>query len=294
MSYVGCGQGEYAQETTYRYVGYGGDFDQTRARDFTCIITGCGLLALLLLIPLLIWCLMPDTSTDGGFDCSTRDVWGPAKLAYCCANFGLGCPTTTANFVPIPPTPPPTTQLITTQSTFRPTQPTAPPPPGDPWNCAVDPEYLWCSAKKEWCCRIHHLGCRTNMPTVPPPQPDPYNCADGFSNWQAGWSVAKKAWCCAHHSKGCPGGGGCGTTRAPYDCNAGFSNWQAGWSVAKKAWCCQHGGKGCPGGGGCGTTAAPYDCNAGFWNWQHGWSVPKKAWCCRHESKGCPTAGGCA
>merc|ERR1712194_287968 len=121
-------------------------------------------------------------------------------------------------------------------------QPTVPPTQGpvDPYNCAVNAEYTWSAAKKAWCCRIHHLGCPTNMPTVPPPQPDPYNCADGFSNWQAGWSVAKKAWCCAHHSKGCPGGGGCGTTRAPYDCNAGFSNWQAGWSVAKKAWCCQH------------------------------------------------------
>jgi len=226
MSYVGCGQGEYVQETTYRYVGYGGDFLQSRPRDFTCIITGCGLLALLLLIPLLIWLLLPDTTTCEPFDCRTREVWGEAKKAYCCLNYGLECPTTN----PIISTPKPTPRPVPVPTPSPPT-----PPPG----------------KKAWCCRIHHLGCPTNGPTLPPPVPDPYNCQDGFNNWQAGWSVGKKAWCCAHHSKGCPSGGGCGTTKPPYDCSAGFWNWQHGWSVAKKAWCCQHESKGCPQGGGC-------------------------------------------
>merc|ERR1719251_647847 len=32
LSYVGGGQGEYIQETTYKYVGYGGDFDVVRPR----------------------------------------------------------------------------------------------------------------------------------------------------------------------------------------------------------------------------------------------------------------------
>merc|ERR1712194_895224 len=251
----GSGQGEYAQETTYRYVGYGGDFDQTRARDFTCIITGCGLLALLLLIPLLIWLLMPDTSTREPFDCSTREVWSPAKQAYCCANYGVGCPTTQPFLTTPGPTPMPNPITIppTPRPTQPPTQPTAPPPPGDPWNCAVDPEYLWLPAKKEWCCRIHHLGCPTNMPTVPPPQPDPYNCADGFSNWQAGWSVAKKAWCCAHHSKGCPGGGGAErrghpmiATQGPVDPYNCAVNAEYTWSAAKKAWCCRIHHLGCP------------------------------------------------
>merc|ERR1719225_2511874 len=51
MSYVGTGHGEYIQETTYKYVGAGGDFDTIRPRrDFTCIITGCCLLSLLLLL----------------------------------------------------------------------------------------------------------------------------------------------------------------------------------------------------------------------------------------------------
>ena len=69
LSYVGGGQGSYAQETTYKYVGYGGDFDVVRPRrDFTCLITSCGLLSLLLLIPLLMW-LLGDSTTSLPFDC---------------------------------------------------------------------------------------------------------------------------------------------------------------------------------------------------------------------------------
>merc|ERR1719384_1338984 len=67
LSYVGSGQGEYVQETTYKYVGHGGDFDVARPRrDFTCIITGCCLLSLLLLIPLLLWLL---SGTSPPYDC---------------------------------------------------------------------------------------------------------------------------------------------------------------------------------------------------------------------------------
>merc|ERR1740129_2645044 len=46
LSYVGSGHGEYAQETTYQYVGHGGDFGRPR-RDFTCVVTSCCLLSLL-------------------------------------------------------------------------------------------------------------------------------------------------------------------------------------------------------------------------------------------------------
>merc|ERR1719492_99549 len=63
LSYVGCGQGEYIQETTYKYVGHGGDFSNVRPkRDFTCIITSCGLLSLMLLLPLLMWLLSGTTT----------------------------------------------------------------------------------------------------------------------------------------------------------------------------------------------------------------------------------------
>merc|ERR1711920_522141 len=56
LAYVGSGHGDYIQETTYKYVGCGGDFARPR-RDFTCLITTCCLLSLLLLIPLLLWLL---------------------------------------------------------------------------------------------------------------------------------------------------------------------------------------------------------------------------------------------
>merc|ERR1711876_63403 len=46
LAYVGHGQGDYIQETTYKYVGCGGDFARPR-RDFTCLITTCCLLCLL-------------------------------------------------------------------------------------------------------------------------------------------------------------------------------------------------------------------------------------------------------
>merc|ERR1719232_208098 len=61
MSYVGCGQGDYIQETTYKYVGCGGDFARPR-RDFTCLITTCCLLSLLFLTPLLLWLLCGEAT----------------------------------------------------------------------------------------------------------------------------------------------------------------------------------------------------------------------------------------
>merc|ERR1711971_1134739 len=84
LSYVGGGQGEYIQETTYKYVGYGGDFDVVRPRrDFTCIITTCCLLSLLLLIPLLLWLM----AGPQGFQCNTgvnMMEWSAEQQAYCC------------------------------------------------------------------------------------------------------------------------------------------------------------------------------------------------------------------
>jgi len=285
MSYVGCGQGEYMQETTYKYVGCGGDFDVVRPRrDFTCIITGCCLLSLLLLLPLLYWLLAGISTTSLPFDCNDgfvnwMSLWSAEKQEYCCTTTGRGCTTLPTTAFPatsptVPPTPFPTqppTPPPTPPPTVPPTQPLTRPPTGDPYNCAVGAESSWEAGKKNWCCRVHHLGCPPTAPpptappmiltlppvvlppTAPPAPADPYNCADGFANWQAGWSVGKKAWCCRVHGKGCPQApGGCETTSLPYDCNAGFANWMAGWSVAKKAWCCQHGGKGCPpAAGGC-------------------------------------------
>jgi len=263
LAYVGTGRGDYIQETTYRYVGCGGDFARPR-RDFTCLITTCCLLSLLLLIPLLLW-LCSVTPTSLPFDCDMgfaqwEEAWSPAQQRFCCATMGRGCTTALPNTTPPPPPPTPfPTSPPTPPPTPLTTQPTTPHGPVDPFNCAVDPENTWAPDKKEWCCRIHHLGCpQPIIPIIPVPQPtappaDPYNCADGFANWQAGWSVGKKEWCCRVHGKGCNNqGGGCVTSSKPYDCNAGFANWMAGWSVAKKAWCCSNEGKGCPpAAGGC-------------------------------------------
>lgn len=272
LSYVGGGHGSYIQETTYKYVGCGGDFDVVRPRrDFTCIITSCCLS--LLLLPLLLWLLSGLGTTSLPFDCERgfgnwEALWSMEQQDFCCTTVGRGCTTrpTTARPVILPTVPP--TPFPTPAPTPPPTvRPIRPVPSGDPFNCAVDAQSSWAPEKRTWCCRVHHKGCPTQMPTaapiimpVLPPQPvlpvrpaDPYNCADGFANWQAGWSVGKKSWCCKVHGKGCPpAAGGCGTTSLPYDCNAGFANWMAGWSVAKKAWCCNHGGKGCPpAAGGC-------------------------------------------
>merc|ERR1712242_617470 len=88
LAYVGSGQGDYIQETTYKYVGCGGDFDVVRPRrDFTCIITGCCLLSLLLLIPLLMWllgCLTPSLPYDCLEGSTFEEEWPQAKRDYCC------------------------------------------------------------------------------------------------------------------------------------------------------------------------------------------------------------------
>jgi len=256
LSYVGTGQGEYIQETTYKYVGQGGDFARPQ-RNFTCIIASGVILSVLLLIPLICWLLDPGATTLP-VDCNEgmQNLWPAEKAEFCCESFGLGClttalPETTPTVPPtpfptMPPTPPPTMPPTLPPTFF----PNAPPGPVDPFNCAVGEYSMWAADKQQWCCQHHHT---CGQPTVQPAPADPYNCADGFANWLAGWSVAKKQWCCRVHGKGCPGqGGGCVTSSEPYDCDAGFANWMAGWSIAKKAWCCSNKGKGCPpAAGGC-------------------------------------------
>lgn len=274
LMYVGHGQGQYMQETTYKYVGYGGDFNVVRPRrDFTCIITLCCLLSLLFLIPFLMWLFGGAPSTSLPFDCDAgyfnwREGWSVQKQEWCCKFEQRGCPTMpiTTVFPEAPVTQPPTP---------FPTPPPTPPtttPYHEP-NCALGDRMTWPQPKKDFCCRVHHIGCSTSPPTqppptlpptsppyvppyvpptAPPPPADPYNCAEGWENWVVGWSVGKKTWCCRVHGKGCPGSGGCATTNAPYDCAAGFENWIRGWSVGKKQWCCQNQGKGCQqAGGGC-------------------------------------------
>merc|ERR1712045_677545 len=158
LSYVGTGQGEYVQETTYKYVGFGGDYGRPK-RDFTCIITSCCLLSLLLLIPLLCW-LLSGTSTslpyncDAGFGATTQLPWSQAQKDFCCATVGRGCATVPPTVMPAPvptvpptpfPTPPPTPPPTQppTRPAPRPVPPTAPPGPVDPYNCAVGVYQIW-------------------------------------------------------------------------------------------------------------------------------------------------------
>merc|ERR1719346_929997 len=95
LAYVGTGQGDYIQETTYKYVGCGGDFARPR-RDFTCLITTCCLLSLLL-IPLLLWLLCGE-ATSLPYDCALgfaqwETSWSPAQQEFCCSTMGRGCST---------------------------------------------------------------------------------------------------------------------------------------------------------------------------------------------------------
>merc|ERR1712241_803536 len=161
LSYVGTGQGEYIQETNYKYVGFGGDFDVVRPRrDFTCFITSCCLLSLLLLLPLLLW-LLSGSSTSQLWDCTVRGpdstydaMWSQSQKDYCCMTVGRGCATTALPVTPaaIPPTPFPTPPP-TPPPTFAPTRPAVPAGPVDPFNCAVDAENTWAADKRAWCCR---------------------------------------------------------------------------------------------------------------------------------------------
>merc|ERR1712157_380417 len=89
-AYVGTGQGAFIQETTFRYVGYGGDFDRPR-RDFTCLITTCCLLSLLLLIPLLLWIFWPEPTHDHWCHVAGVQTMSPAQREFCCNTMSIGC-----------------------------------------------------------------------------------------------------------------------------------------------------------------------------------------------------------
>jgi len=179
LAYVGGGRGAHIVETNYRYVGYGGDFARPR-RDFTCLITTCCLLSLLLLIPLLLWLLWPEP----GFDCETDFVqwkthWSPARQDFCCSTMGRGC------------------------STVIPERSPEPAGPVDPFNCAdgaLNWQAGWSTQKKQWCCQQHGKGCGHDEEVAAAE----YDCNAAFANWVKGWSEGKKTWCCSYGYKSCP------------------------------------------------------------------------------------------
>jgi len=178
LVYVGTGCGEYQAQSTYRYVGYGGDFTSVRRRrDFTCLITTV-LLAMLML--LLFWISWP---------CEGPWMLFP-RPDYCFPTPPGPWPT---------PTPPPVTPKFAGAV--------------DPYNCASDFaawHSSWSHEKKMWCCDVHGKGCGAN-PNEHPNQGNnwffvaafSYDCGVGFANYMKGWSQEKASWCCAKQNKGC-------------------------------------------------------------------------------------------
>jgi len=180
MAFVGCGQGEYCADTTYRFVGYGGDFTNARRRrDFTCLI--CTVLSLLLGLLAVLWCIWPADECEID-QMNWQYKWTPAKQRRCCALVGIGC------------------------NTDQPTAAPGPIGPVDPYNCAdayANWEAEWSGEKKRWCCDVHKRGCGHDAPAPA----YKYDCNAGLANFVKGWSVPKKVWCCHHGGNGCPNSG---------------------------------------------------------------------------------------
>jgi len=184
LAYVGTGRGEFVQETTIKYVGCGGDFDVRPRRDFTCLITTCCLLSLLLLIPLLLWLLSGWPTSDS---CDTdfaqwRTHWSSSKQQFCCATVGKACPEPELS---------------------GPHPPQGPVGPVDPFNCAdgvLNWQAGWSTQKKQWCCQQHGKGCGHDEEVAAAE----YDCNAAFANWVKGWSEGKKTWCCSYGYKSCP------------------------------------------------------------------------------------------
>jgi len=192
LNYVGSGQGSHILEPTYRYVGYGGDFAPPR-RDFTCLITTCCLLSLLLLIPLLLWLLASPTNECNVDQANWQYHWSKDKQLRCCASVGIGCPLS------------------------QPQAPQAAPGPVDPFNCALGDENWkagWSQQKKQWCCEVHKKGCPEPGESWAAVPADQYDCNAGFENFVKGWSTLKKNWCCQYQGKGCVGSGAMNAAQA--------------------------------------------------------------------------------
>jgi len=190
LRYVGGGHGAYQTETSYRYVGYGGEFSNVRrSRDFTILICASALL----LLGLLSWLFWPTSSK---IDCvigreNWQYHWNADKQSFCCRTTGVGCPT-------IP-------------------QPAPLPGAVDPFNCASG--YLnwkggWSVSKKQWCCNVHGKGCPENGEGWEAQPAAEYDCNAGFENWVKGWSIPKKQWCCQKVGTGCIGSGAQNTAQA--------------------------------------------------------------------------------
>lgn len=226
--------------------------------------------------------LSTSSSAALAFDCtlgtSTR-YWSIYKKAWCCSNFGLGCPHSSQ------------------------------------WAAGVAGSFdceaglaswrtSWSEEKKSWCCLHEGQGCDGEVPWTPPP---PTACdTDCLFLGTAHRCKDRVQWAARHDFAGAPDAcklslnmvikqcaGMCdactlqdASCEAPpvapeHDCSSDFplGDWQHSWSLAKKAWCCQHVGRGCPR-----LVSVPYDCTFDFLNRQKSWSEEKKEWCCDNEN----------
>lgn len=303
MNYAGPGQGDYVQETTYRYVGNGaGEFDfiPKRATKASVYVLGFLLIAAIIgaaymLVPASgIGKVMSARSGAVGsikppFDCFGGESaeWDGAKKAWCCHAVGAGCHPATDDTGRADR---PGNGGVRHHS--APAQPTAAEPRTTP------------TAPAQPVPAVPAVPPLPPVLAIPPVVLPHFDCDQGLGNWQAAWSVPRKDWCCAHMARGCTVAGQAPQLPAhqvDYDCGDGFTTWRASWPTAKQLWCCAHEGRGCGGGapGAAGGSAAsfagvasptasmPFDCNAGFSRWELGWSTPKKNWCCAHGGHGC-------
>jgi len=166
LYYVGNGCGEYRAESTYRYVGYGGDFTSVRRRrDFTCLITTV-LLAMLML--LLLWLTYP-----------CQFVW--SYFQWC----------------PVVYQPPPIFS--------SPSKVAGPVDPYNCASDLASYKASWSKEKKEWCCNVHGKACDANQSNgwYLAVGAISYDCNVGFENWVKGWSPKKADWCCSHGTSSC-------------------------------------------------------------------------------------------
>eukprot|EP01063_Lacrimia_lanifica_P001709 TRINITY_DN1088_c0_g1_i1.p1 TRINITY_DN1088_c0_g1~~TRINITY_DN1088_c0_g1_i1.p1 ORF type:complete len:2437 (+),score=480.84 TRINITY_DN1088_c0_g1_i1:402-7313(+) len=106
------------------------------------------------------------TLARGEFDCSTREIWTPAKRAWCCKNQKVGCDPSRVD-----------KDLDCTADSF------------DPTNAATS------KADVKFCCMVHGVGC-----DVPPHNVKaPFNCAT-----RERFSKSKREYCCKTQGVGCP------------------------------------------------------------------------------------------
>eukprot|EP00929_Paragymnodinium_shiwhaense_P015785 TRINITY_DN123894_c0_g1_i1.p1 TRINITY_DN123894_c0_g1~~TRINITY_DN123894_c0_g1_i1.p1 ORF type:complete len:550 (-),score=60.98 TRINITY_DN123894_c0_g1_i1:186-1835(-) len=93
------------------------------------------------------------------------------------------------------------------------------------YNCNIEKADWadWSQKKKEWCCRVKDIACKT--------------WCTSLLEGPHGWSEKKKDWCCNVKQIGCQ--------IEEFSCTSGLEEWQINWSDKKKDWCCKHKHVGC-------------------------------------------------